>query len=424
MAFSRPLAAIRGVPRETKLVVSLIGVSHFVNHMYLILLPPIFGLLGEEFGVSLAALGIAVGVQGVANMSFQLPFGYLSDNYSRTVTLGTGLFLSAGAVFTIASAPSYEWLLVGQALLGIGIAAHHPAHYPLLSAATEPGQRGRVFSIHGFAGNIGYAAAPALIVGVLAFPGTTWRDALYLIGAIGLTFALFCTLVLAWRVNNDVTIPNGVKGDVELPTPGLSIVGQTVERVQREARSLAGAPGILALTLLAGVTSMSGWGVRSYAVVLLTDGYALDLQTANAALTAMFVVSAVFILVSGELTDRVSAGRVIIGSFIVLFIAALGVASFLVPPLLAVILIIATESAISFSGPARSKWTDALSTRNSLGMNFALITVGVTMAGSIAPPLFGLVIDTEGFGWAFFVIALFAALAALLSVFILRRFDE
>ncbi|MFC7078899.1 MFS transporter [Halorussus caseinilyticus] len=116
--------------RETLLVVALVGGAEFVNHTYLVLFPPILGVLSNDFGVSLATLGIAMGVQGAANTVFQLPFGYLADNYDRRLALGLSLGLSTASVFLVAFAPTFEVLLVGQALLGIGIAGHHPAHFP------------------------------------------------------------------------------------------------------------------------------------------------------------------------------------------------------------------------------------------------------------------------------------------------------
>jgi MFS family permease len=126
------------VSRGTLLVVSLVGGAEFVNHTYLVLFPPILGILSEEFGVSLAMLGIAMGVQGGANTVFQLPFGYLADNYDRRLALGLSLGLSTASVFLIAFAPTFEVLLVGQALLGIGIVGIEVSSSRFRSASFRP----------------------------------------------------------------------------------------------------------------------------------------------------------------------------------------------------------------------------------------------------------------------------------------------
>lgn len=75
------------VRTEKNLVVGLVSGSHFVNHMYLVLLPPILAILATEFDASLSVLGIALGAQALANTVCQLPYGYLSDTRSRTLSL-------------------------------------------------------------------------------------------------------------------------------------------------------------------------------------------------------------------------------------------------------------------------------------------------------------------------------------------------
>lgn len=403
------------VDRETTVTVGLISGSHFVNHMYLVLLPPLFGILATEFDVSLTALGFAVGVQGITSTALQLPFGYLSDNHGRGMTLITGLTLTAVAVFILASALDYGWLLAGQALLGAGLAAHHPAHFPMLSAATPSEHRGRAFSLHGFAGNLGYAAAPALITLVLALNGTTWRDALLLVGTIGAGYAVLAALVVWGVLSDEVTAPPADTTDnTELPS--------IRERVTTELRSLFTSPAILALAVLALVTSMANWGIRSYAVILLTDGYGLELGLANTAYTAMFTLSAIVILVGGELSDRIAATPILIASYLGLLVTAGLVGTLAVSPLFAVVLVLFTGSAISFGAPARSKLTDRLSTQSDLGKNFALITVGTVLSGAVAPPLFGAIIERVGLTAAFYTIAALGIVSGVLVILVVKRF--
>lgn len=403
------------VGREAATTVSLICGSHFVNHMYLVLLPPVFAILATQFDVSLTMLGLAVGVQGGTNALFQLPFGYLSDNHSRALTLITGLTFAAAGVLTVASAPTFELVLVGQALLGIGLAAHHPAHFPMLSAATPAEHRGRVFSLHGFAGNMGYAAAPAIITVVLALRGTTWRHAFYLVGGIGAAYALLSAVVVTTRISDDVTVPPEDAG-------GQTSLSSIRERAVVEVKSLATSPGILALTVLALITSMASWGVRSYAVILLTDGYGLSLNLANTAYTGMFALGAVVILLGGELSDRIAPTPILVASYATMVVASAVAGALFVPPLAAIAVVLVTGSAISFSVPARSKLTDGLSRESDLGKNFALITVGVVVSGTIAPPLFGAIIEEVGLTAAFYGISALAVVGGVLVVLIVRRY--
>ena len=399
------------LPRETKLVVGVIGGAEFVNHTYLVLFPPILGLLAAEYGVSLGMLGVAMGVQGFTNAVFQLPFGYLSDNYDRRLSLGLSMGLSTSSVFVIALAPTFEVLLVGQALLGIGIAGHHPVHFPLLADATPEHMRARAFSVRGFLGSLGFAAPPVVVTAVVGLPGTTWRTAVGLIGAFGAVYTLLTLWVFRRHVDSETTTP----------APSESAHERSlVERLREELRAVLASPAIVALALLALVSSVASWSVNSYAVVLLQDGYGLGLDVANLSLTALFVAGAVMVLVGGYLSDRFSAGPVIVSSYlsVALFVGLL--ASLAVSPWIAVVAVVLVGALRAFAGPARSKLADLLSARADLGRNFAIVSVG-TMAGSaIAPPMVGGLIEYASLRVAFLAVAAAAVLAALVALAIVR----
>ena len=408
----------RALSSEGRRVVGVVSGSHFLNHMFLVLLPPIFGILVTEFDASLAELGLAVSVMSITSTAFQLPFGYLSDNYSRTLTLFIGLGSAAAGVFVIAIAGTFTVLLAGQALVGVGIGAHHPAHYPLMADATSEDNRAWAFSVHDTAGHLGYGAAPALIVTVSAIAGRTWRDVFMLVAVVSVVYALIAVVVLSRGVSKEVSA-GGRSGDSTESTEKKPL-GQ---RIRTQLRSLVQSPAVLALTLLALVASMSGWGLRSFSVVLLTDGYSYDLTTANTVLTLMFVGSAVATLISGLLTDRLSATTIIVPAYLALGVGAVVAGSLSIPPLLAALGIVFAASAQSMGNPPSNKLLDNLSERADLGVNFAIITVGVTLGGSIAPPLFGALIDWAGFWAAFYLIGGFGVLAIAIVIAVVRVYD-
>lgn len=419
---SRVTPSVPDVSRETALVVSLVGGAEFVNHTYLVLFPPILGILSEEFGVSLALLGVAMGLQGATNTVFQLPFGYLSDNYDRRLTLALSLGLSTTSVFVVAFAPTFEILLVGQALLGIGIAGHHPAHFPLLADATPEHLRARAFSVRGFLGSLGFGAPPVFFAVVLGLPGVTWRHAVALIGLFGAVYAGLTLLVFQRYVGRDVTAPGtGIESEPARDESAGNESLQLRPAVRRELRAILASPGVLALAVLALVSSTASWGLTSYAVVLLQQGYGLGLDVANLTLSAMFVVGAVMILVGGDLSDRFSAGPIIVGSYsaVVVFVGLL--ASLAIPAIVAVVAMLFVGGIRALAGPARSKLADGLSARSDLGRNFAIITVGTMTGNAISPPLFGALIERSGAQIAFLGVAAITVLAVLVTLFVLHR---
>ncbi len=401
--------------RESALVVGLISGSQFMNHAFLVLLPPILPILSGEFNVSLGILGVVLGIQAFVNTAFQLPFGYLADHYDRAIALGLSSALGAVGAIVTALAPDIGTLVVGQVILGVGVAGHHPAHYPLMSDATAESARGRVFAIYNFGGSLGFATPPVVISAIIAIPGMTWRHALGFLGAVGLVYAILSTVLIAWRVGADVTGPNV---DVKRSQAPL------LERVRTEIRALAANPGILALAVLALAASTAHWGMTSYAVVFLTSAYPISLPLANLTLTGLFVVGAGAILLGGYLTDRIGGGRILIASFAGFTTLLALIASGVVPALAAMGLFLMVGGVRSLAGPARDELTDRLAGQGTVAKSFAIVTIGIMLGNAIAPPLFGYIIDAFGVQVAFFGIAGAALIATLVATMVVFEFAD
>lgn len=390
----------------TARVVALIGGSHLFNHAYLLLLAPAFPFLADAFAVSTAALGFAVGLAGGVVTLLQLPLGYVSDTYSRRLVLFGSLAVGSLGAGLVAVAPTYEWLLVGQVVVGIGVAGHHPAHYPMLSAATDEARRGRAYSVHGFTGALGLAA-PFSVVPAAYYLGYDWRVAFGAVAVAGGLYAVACVLALR-PVPRTVTHPPDARPLPSLRGVGVDDLGSTITGAGRglraEARSLAAAPPVLLLTLLWFTNSVAAWGVKTYTPSLL-GGYGLSPADASLASSAMLGVGALVLLVGGYLTDRVGSLPVMTVGYVALVAVAGTLASGLLPPVAAVAVVLSLSATIDVSRPARSKLTDAASARDDIGKNFALMTVGISAGGAVAPPVFGYVVDAFGPRVAFYAVA-------------------
>ncbi|GAA0521942.1 Predicted arabinose efflux permease, MFS family [Halorubrum aquaticum] len=409
------------VPRETALVVGLVSGSHVVNHLYLVLFPPILATLAADFDVGLGALGVAMGVQAFVNTALQLPYGYLSDNYDRVVTLALCLGVGAFGAGILAIAPTFEVLLVGQAVLGAGIAGHHPAHFPLLSDASSAEFRGKAYSAHGFAGNLGFAAPPVVILGVTSLPGATWRHAFGLIAVVGAVYGAIACYVLARHVSDEVTRPN--TGDVDADDARTEATSR-LARVREEIRALGASRPILGLGVIALLASTAFWGVSSYLVVFLEDGYGVASGVASLSLTAMFVSGAALIIAGGVLADRFRPGGILAGAYLLVGVAVFALASMAAPPLVAVGIGVLAGSLGSLGLPARDKLADLLSARSDIGRNFAVVTIGIMIGNTVAPPLFGALIESSGYRGTFTLVGAFAVLAAIATVAIVARYRD
>jgi MFS family permease len=409
----RVRATVESVSAQTALVVGLITGSQFVNHVYLVLLPPILPVLATDLDVSIAVLGVVLGTQALVNTAFQLPFGYLGDHYDRTLALGLSSMLGATGTLITALAPGLTELLVGQIILGIGVAGHHPAHYPLLSDATTAESRGRAFGVYNLGGSLGFATPPVVITAIVAIPGLTWRHAIGLLGFLGLAYALVITAVFVRYVDDEISAPN-----VESTTNNSPLV----DRIRSELKTLIATPGILAVGVLALFASTANWGVTSYAVVFLTDVYDLSLGLANLALTGLFVVGAGAILLGGYLTDRIGGGRVLIVSYLGFTLLIGLIATRLVPAMTAVGLFLVLGGVRSLASPARDELTERLAATGTTAKSFAIVTIGIMLGSTISPPVFGYIIEWVGVEAAFYAIAVVGLASTLVTVLVLARF--
>jgi hypothetical protein len=166
----------------------------------------------------------------------------------------------------------------------------------------------------------------------------------------------------------------------EAEATGPDVVGTWGERIREGIRSLADSPAILALALLSFVSSAAGWGITTYTVVFLTDGYGVGLDVANLTLTAMFLAGAVMVLVGGSLSDRFRPGPIIVATYAAVGALVTLFGSAAIPAVAALVVATAVGGIRSIAGPARSKLADAFSSRADLGQTFAIVTTSANEA--------------------------------------------
>src|ERR1700742_4748425 len=125
-----------GIRRESK-VIALISVAHFVSHVHVMLLPPLFEQVREAFGVGYTEVAFALTVFNVASALLQTPAGFLVDRFGPRTMLTAGLLLGAAAVGAIAVLPGYWTFVIAYGFLGVANTVYHPADYSILSSAID-----------------------------------------------------------------------------------------------------------------------------------------------------------------------------------------------------------------------------------------------------------------------------------------------
>ena len=83
------------LPSKNTKVLGLISVGHFCSHFYFMVLPPLFPLLRDVYGVGFTELGLAIMVFSLTNALTAAPIGVLVDRYGASKILVVGLAIEA-----------------------------------------------------------------------------------------------------------------------------------------------------------------------------------------------------------------------------------------------------------------------------------------------------------------------------------------
>ncbi|WP_119418703.1 MFS transporter [Desertibaculum subflavum] len=379
-------------------VIGLVGAGHFLSHFYIFLLPPLFPVLKEAFGVSYVELGLIVTVFNVTSGLTQAPAGFLVDRFGAATLLIGGLLLEAVAYFGMGAFGSYTAVLVLAGVAGIANSVYHPADYAILSAAVREERIGRAFSLHTFAGFLGNAATPALVVGVAAL--ASWQTALMLAGLFGLVCA---GLMIANRDVMDV---------------------QPRERRTAAAGSAGGAGGLALLLsfpivmcfLFYVALAMSQSGLSSFAPTAFVQLYGVSVAEAGMLLTVFATGNAIGILAGGQIADRTTRHELVaIAGFIATAGLMLVIAWVALPVALLVGLLAVAGVLYGLIMPSRDMLVRAVTPPGAMGKVFGFVSTGLNVGAAITPAAIGWVMD-QGQPSLLFVVSAAFMMVAILTV--------
>jgi MFS family permease len=384
-------------------VMSLVGFAHATSHFFHLVIPSLFPWLMADFGMSFTRAGMLTTAFFVVSGVGQALAGFAVDRYGAQLTLWLGLSLFSLSAAVLSLAQGYPGLLAAAVLAGAGNAVFHPADFTVLNRRVSHARLGHAFSAHGLAGNVGWAAAPIFMAGIATLAG--WRIAAMAAGVVAV-MALAAVVFLRGVLGGSVAIPE-----------------------EHEAKGAPrGSPfaflGVAAVWMcfFFFLTSIIGFGaLQNFAPSVLRNMYGLPVTAAASALTLYLLGGAAGIAAGGFLAaryqahERVVATLLVVAALMALLLATGSVPSPAVAPVMAMIGFFTGTATPSRDLLVRRAAMDRFG-QGSFGRIYGFVYSGLDVGLSIAPILFGRLMDRGMFPAVLYGVALFQGLAVVAAL--------
>ncbi|WP_151638358.1 MFS transporter [Noviherbaspirillum aerium] len=409
-----PQASTHPDLRQDAQVIGLEGLAHGVSHFFHLILAPLFPWIKDAFGLSYAELGLLMTAFFVVSGAGQAASGFVVDRVGARSVLFFGVACLGVSALVLASSPNYAVLMLGSMLAGLGNSVFHPACFTLLNQRVSPARLGHAFSVHGVTGNLGWAAAPVILVPLAGLFG--WRMAL--LAAAGIAFAVLALLfIFRETLATEQDTQNMLnKQDARSSGKRAASAGASASN-HSHALAFMRIPAIWMCFAFFLITALAIGGVQSFSASSLRELYGVSLAMATAAYTAYMLASAAGMIWGGFLATKTTRHeRTIAMGFAASGLFAFLIASGIVSPLASVVLMAAVGFGSGIAGPSRDLLIRAAAPKNATGRVYGVVYSGIDIGLAVSPLLFGALMDGSHPAWVFIGIGVFQCMALLTAI--------
>ena len=372
--------------RSDVTIISLVGFAHGTSHFFHLMLPPLFPWFITEFGLGYAQVGLLMTMFFVISSIGQAVAGIWVDRFGahRVLCIGVGLLTLSGVLVSIA--PNFIGLMGAAAVAGMGNSVFHPADFALINRRVSAQRLGHAFSMHGLAGNVGWAVSTIVMLALATAFG--WRVA-------GLGAALFGAAALSLLIWKRALLKYELQSATNTTTATLD------PTASRQGTWYFMRTSLVWLAFAFFFFSTFGFGaLQNFAPSLLRDLYGLSLTAATSALTIYLVGSSLglvwggFLAKPGNQHEQYVAAALASGAALAVLLAFGALPGWLVLPIMA-----AMGFGIGIAGPSRDLLvrtaTKARLGEAAFGRVYGMVYSGLDVGLALSPIAFGLLLDNQ-----------------------------
>lgn len=396
-------------------IISLVGAAHACSHFFQLVFPTLFLSLAQQFGYDFAQLGLLVSTFFLVSCFGQASSGFVVDRIGPTPVLRFGLagFVAAGLL--IAFSNGYAMLLLAAVIGGLGNSVFHPVDFSIMNHRVSPRRLGHAFSTHGFTGYLGWALTPVFMT--FFIQAYNWR-----VAAAAAAALVAIVLFLTWLgrhllAGKNQEQPAQVQAGSAQETAKQPDLAQ--QSVWQTLLALLAKPVLWGAFLFFAFTAASLSAIQNYTIPMLGGVYGIDKVLAGSTLSAYMITAAGGMVLGGFLvgatarTERIVAGSLVMAGLFLVVLATGMVSSWL-----AMVLVALAGFCSGVAAPSRDMLIRRVTPKGATGAVYGLVYSGMDVGSSLAPVVFGLMLDI---GWGvgpWYGAALSFVAGALLAVWV------
>lgn len=360
--------------------------------------PALMPWLARHVGLTFVEIGLALTAFNLVTLIVQTPLGFLVDRIGPRRVLIAGLLLGGCSFLLLALTARYSMLVLVMATAGLANGVYHPANYAILSSEISEEKIGPAFSVHTFAGFLGTAAAPAILITSAGFGGLP--AAFILSGLLGI-----CGALVVAAGSKRLQMAN----EAHQPTPRI------VPTLSNRRLQL---PVIVSLMTFFLLLNLSTSGIQNFSVAALDLGFGVGLQLSGIALSGFLFSSALGVLVGGILAGWTVRHGLIAAAALATAAALVSIIAFTrLSPLALIMTMAAAGFLTGLIAPARDMMVRAVAPPGTEGRVFGIVSTGFNIGGMVGPVVFGWFLDTGSPRGIFLASIFFMMLTAGFALF-------